>query len=79
MRGALKVDKTYDEAILEFLLQKNAKKVYVSEKEIVEYLSDEFGDVDRDALNRVLMRMEIRGLVTVVSKDSSKLVSLAEG
>ncbi|MDP7976908.1 MAG: hypothetical protein ACP5T5_05605 [Thermoprotei archaeon] len=78
MKSSLKVAKPYDQVILEFLLEKNAKKVYVSEKEIIDHLSDEFGEVDRKLLNRVLMRMEIRGLISVQGKDSTKLVSLAE-
>ncbi|MGC8601354.1 MAG: hypothetical protein ACP5GO_03530 [Thermoprotei archaeon] len=78
MKGSLRVAKPYDQVILEFLLERNAKKVYVSEKEVVDRLSDEFGEVDRKLLNRVLMRMEIRGLILVQSKDSTKLISLAE-
>ncbi|MFP3219568.1 MAG: hypothetical protein RXR41_00125 [Candidatus Marsarchaeota archaeon] len=79
MKGFLKVAKPYDEVVLEFLLSKDAKKVYVSEKDIMDRIADELGEVEKGQLEKALMKMEIRGLITVTSKDSTKLVALAEG
>jgi len=79
MKGFLKVAKPYDEVVLEFLLSKDAKKVYVSEKDIMDRIADELEEVEKGQLEKALMKMEIRGLITVTSKDSTKLVALAEG
>ncbi|MGC8630874.1 MAG: hypothetical protein ACP5T2_00350 [Thermoprotei archaeon] len=79
MKGFLKVAKPYDEAVLEYLLQKDAKKVYLSEKDIIDHLSGELGEVNKEQLEKVFMKMEIRGLITVISRDNTKLVALAEG
>ncbi|MDP7974613.1 MAG: hypothetical protein ACP5UI_00535 [Thermoprotei archaeon] len=77
MKDYLKASKLYDQLILEFLLGRG-NKVYTSEKELVDYIDEQTGSVDRSGLNRALMRMEIRGLIRVTAKDSSKIISLAE-